>query len=408
MANFDLHRFVTAGNQEKCVDISLAVEMMYMATVPDAYDVAVIITGDKDFIPAMQKTRLLGKRVVLCSMRNSCNREMLRPEHMIRDFDPVWLDDFIEDLVVAKDSSSGIDAQLVSTISSIIQTSADQKISSRELGRVLMLIELEGITAHQVMKRQHSSLRSFLEKCYSHFEIKADPKDFPEYFVTLADHDNVGSDETENEPGIVASAKFSVTDESSDVSNNPAIVDLNDLTVKELQGRLRDLDQPTSGTKAILIERLQEHLSQQQPSNKVNAASHRTSSNKRDLLPQGEHTIGEDNVRESYTPHSDYDSSDDDSWTLKMIYDFLTKSIDGEASSRNIGRYLQTLPVQGGNALSRLKQVHGSLIQFLTNFSGCKGVIGIHTNFKDKPRDTTGHRDRSGQHEFIVHLIKKP
>ena len=31
-----------------------------MATVPDAYDVAVIITGDKDFMPAMQKTRLTG------------------------------------------------------------------------------------------------------------------------------------------------------------------------------------------------------------------------------------------------------------------------------------------------------------------------------------------------------------
>jgi uncharacterized LabA/DUF88 family protein len=47
--------------QEKCVDISLAVEMLYMATVPDAYDVAVIITGDKDFMPAMQKTRLTGR-----------------------------------------------------------------------------------------------------------------------------------------------------------------------------------------------------------------------------------------------------------------------------------------------------------------------------------------------------------
>ena len=42
------------------MDISLAVEMLYMATVPDAYDVAVIITGGKDFMPAMQKTRLTG------------------------------------------------------------------------------------------------------------------------------------------------------------------------------------------------------------------------------------------------------------------------------------------------------------------------------------------------------------
>ena len=38
-----------------------------MATVPDAYDVAVIITGDKDFMPAMQKTRLTGT-VSSCSL----------------------------------------------------------------------------------------------------------------------------------------------------------------------------------------------------------------------------------------------------------------------------------------------------------------------------------------------------
>lgn len=45
-ANFEVHRLVTSGVQEKCVDISLAVEMLYLATIPDAYDVAVVITGD--------------------------------------------------------------------------------------------------------------------------------------------------------------------------------------------------------------------------------------------------------------------------------------------------------------------------------------------------------------------------
>ena len=39
-SKFDVHRLVTSGHQEKCVDISLAVEMLFMATVPDAYDVA--------------------------------------------------------------------------------------------------------------------------------------------------------------------------------------------------------------------------------------------------------------------------------------------------------------------------------------------------------------------------------
>lgn len=38
-SRFEVHRFVTEGVQEKCVDIALAVEMLYMATVAGAYDV---------------------------------------------------------------------------------------------------------------------------------------------------------------------------------------------------------------------------------------------------------------------------------------------------------------------------------------------------------------------------------
>ncbi len=55
-----LLRYENAASGEKCVDISLAVEMLYLATVPNAYEIACIITGDKDFIPVLQKTRLLG------------------------------------------------------------------------------------------------------------------------------------------------------------------------------------------------------------------------------------------------------------------------------------------------------------------------------------------------------------
>ena len=66
----------TVGLQEKCVDLSLAVEMLYYAMIPDSYDVGVLITGDKDFLPVMKKTRQAGKRVALCTMKNSCNNEI--------------------------------------------------------------------------------------------------------------------------------------------------------------------------------------------------------------------------------------------------------------------------------------------------------------------------------------------
>jgi len=82
------------------VDISLAVEMLYMATVPNAYEIACIITGDKDFIPAMQKTRLMGKRVALCSMRNGCNADLVAEQAQLRDFEVIYLDEYLDEIIV--------------------------------------------------------------------------------------------------------------------------------------------------------------------------------------------------------------------------------------------------------------------------------------------------------------------
>ena len=144
-ANFEVHRLVTAAMKEKCVDISLAVEMLYLATVPDAYDIAVIITGDKDFMPAMVKTRMTGKRVSLCSIRNSCNRDLIKPEQAVRDYDVIWLDEYLDELVVPKLSqkSDALDARLNAIIFKFIKESTGSSgsgsasISSRDLGRLL-------------------------------------------------------------------------------------------------------------------------------------------------------------------------------------------------------------------------------------------------------------------------------
>jgi hypothetical protein len=46
-ANYDVHMMETIGKGEKCVDIQLAVEMLHYATTPNAFDMAVILTGDK-------------------------------------------------------------------------------------------------------------------------------------------------------------------------------------------------------------------------------------------------------------------------------------------------------------------------------------------------------------------------
>lgn len=49
-ANYDIHMLESFGNgPEKCVDISLAVEMLHYATVPNAYDVAILLRSVRQF-----------------------------------------------------------------------------------------------------------------------------------------------------------------------------------------------------------------------------------------------------------------------------------------------------------------------------------------------------------------------
>lgn len=85
---------------EKCVDIALASQLLYFSAVPNAFDIAVIVAGDKDFIPAIQAVRRLGKRVVIASIKKSCPAEFRdrKDAQKLRDFDLIWLDDILDRL----------------------------------------------------------------------------------------------------------------------------------------------------------------------------------------------------------------------------------------------------------------------------------------------------------------------
>ena len=54
------------------------------------------VSGDRDFIPALLRTRERGKRVAVCSMRNSASLELSDPNAHVKDFDMLWLDDHLE------------------------------------------------------------------------------------------------------------------------------------------------------------------------------------------------------------------------------------------------------------------------------------------------------------------------
>ena len=49
---------------------------------------------------------LPGKRVAICSMRNSCNADLIAQEAQLRDFDVIWLDDHLDEIIVPKESKS--------------------------------------------------------------------------------------------------------------------------------------------------------------------------------------------------------------------------------------------------------------------------------------------------------------
>jgi uncharacterized LabA/DUF88 family protein len=86
--------------EEKCVDVGLSVSMVYYATI-NAYDIAIVVIGDQDYVPALQFIRKLGKRVMIASVHGSCAHfydPAKDPDDTkrIRDIETVFLDEAIE------------------------------------------------------------------------------------------------------------------------------------------------------------------------------------------------------------------------------------------------------------------------------------------------------------------------
>ena len=59
------------------MDVSLACEMLEHALM-NHFDVAIVVSGDRDFVPAIQKVQAAGKRVEVASFSNEMNSECKR------------------------------------------------------------------------------------------------------------------------------------------------------------------------------------------------------------------------------------------------------------------------------------------------------------------------------------------
>ena len=312
-ANYDVHRLVTRNRQEKCVDIMLAVEMLSMATVPEAYDIAVVVTGDKDFMPAMRKTREKGKRVAICSMRNSCNLDLSNPESRIRDFDNIWIEDYLGELIETKKLKYNVDdgneddvtQQLVQHAVDMLRETPGMTSGSRDIGRYFAgrsvympdrsSGEIKPFPALAVCKELYIRMSRFFDEHTDKFNVKygptADNSGFGsnrdaaqaarEFHVTLrADYlsgsgsgsgsdgssgmdveedseldslyDEIEEDDALDYLGGLDEA-LSDLDQPASSSFSPL---LSTLKVAELRELCKEQGLPSSGTKAVLVDRL--------------------------------------------------------------------------------------------------------------------------------------------------------
>jgi uncharacterized LabA/DUF88 family protein len=166
-ANYDVFMMETIGPGEKCVDIQLAVEMLHYATVPNAYDVAILLSGDMDFLPALIRTRQKGRKVGIVAFRTGCNRALYETPN-VKDYDVVWMDDFLDRLVVPKKENAGSPQSQIGifTISKVIHDFIDKsgmsRVSSRDIGRYLKLKMVNQRSLLDELKQSHGGLFHFL------------------------------------------------------------------------------------------------------------------------------------------------------------------------------------------------------------------------------------------------------
>jgi len=86
---------------EKGTDVALACRMLSLAS-NNAYDIAVLISGDADIFPAVKEIRELGKRVLICSFEDRIANIYKNPQHGINsmDFEVFNLDDVLNIIAV--------------------------------------------------------------------------------------------------------------------------------------------------------------------------------------------------------------------------------------------------------------------------------------------------------------------
>jgi hypothetical protein len=431
-ANYDVYMMETVGSGEKCIDIQLAVEMLHYATVPNAYDVAILISGDKDFMPALIRTRQKARKVGIVSKRPDCNRALYQTPNLI-DYDVIWFEDHLDRLFTPK---PGVDIELktpdlskftlIKVIYDYIAKSGLPRVSSRDVGRYLKRMKIGRSDLQSEVKRQFRGLHLFVREAGVFTIQRLEAKQDKTFWITLNSNaketlltearrtqlkpmekeffDSYSLDFLEQrekayefslielghlKPSAIAKSYHSdavqVLPQQQEHHNEeqPPPTKQEDyslFTVVRLKEYCRDRGLAVSGVKSALIERLLED----------------------DQLQQ--EVSSRDSAAKFERPKSDIPSPPS-SPTTEYLVDLVKEYIQasgGIAGSRDIGRYLNANSSfasreHGGigqtTALAELKSIYGSLARFI--------------NAYPELFERTAAVDTDGNYEFQVSVIKK-
>ena len=365
------------GHRPRCLRCSLpyaasSCHLLILHHILHILDVACIVTGDKDFIPAMQKTRLKGKRVALVSMRNSCNRDLSQPELSIRDFNVIWLDDFIDEYILPiterRAAQEDVDA-LVSLLRKALEEGGGT-MSSRDLGKMLQSSTLAGKrNALSVLKEFFVNLRSFVSKQRTHFECSAPSAVDKEFLVSLRQGGQRAL--REEDKMVTKSSALGL------VSSSPNLV--LSLSEKDIRETFPNVDFGAELSTFSSQDKLRLILSQKPDEEEGGNGDDHDDDNGIMILKQMKKSVGgeewddmEDHRRvmpRDVTLAEEDDAESSENAVLNLVQFHLQVSGADVISSRELGRYLQTQSLPSGQTLLMyVKSNHGSLRSFIQRY----------------------------------------
>lgn len=108
VCNYDthIHEVDVSGDDARSpssgswIDVSIATNLVYYSALPNVMDIAIIVSENKDLIPAIRRARSLGKRVQIVGVQSRPNDSS---EARIGDFPPISLEDHAADMKLVRE-----------------------------------------------------------------------------------------------------------------------------------------------------------------------------------------------------------------------------------------------------------------------------------------------------------------